>query len=237
MYEWALNVVNSLPFVLIDTNGDEVAGATPTVLFLGPGETAFTAADGSVVEVTGGGVGWYVYLGSVAEAAVAGMAGVQITAVGARQQNLTVLIGSPGTWSHPTRTLTAGEITVVSPIDTEGNPVRMTVVQGDDYLDADGRAFAVSSADWPDLTGATVVWTAQHKTDESDVVTRTVAVVVAGGGSQSVQWELPRSLTSALVPGKDSYYWDVQATLANGSIVSLVSPHSKMTVVRDVTDN
>ena len=238
MYEWALNAVNSLPFVMVDENtGDELPGLTPTVLFLGPGATAFAAAGGSVVEASDGGVGWYVYSGSVAEAAVAGVAGVQITAPGAKQQNLVVQIGSPGTWTHPQRTLTGGKVVVVSPIDTEGNPIRMQVVQGDDYLAVDGRAFLVSSSDWPDLTGADVAWTAQHKTDPTILVTQAVNLLVVGVGEQTVQWELARTKTAGLVPGKFSYFWDVQATLANGSVVSLVSPHSRMTVVKDVTDN
>lgn len=128
------------------------------------------------------------------------------------------------------------EITVTSPLAPDGET--MTIVQGDDYYAADGRSFEWSSDGWPDLTGATVVWTATRPAVPADTFTVNMTVEAAGVGTQTVRLELPKATTKEMTAdGEESYKFDVQATLVSSHIVTLVSPESAINVQADITDN
>lgn len=88
MFDWVLNQQNEIKFVMIDTNGNEVAGigdGNLTVEISKPGNTAFVAAGGADTEISDG---WYRYLATAAEADSIGVGAIKVTGAGAIQQNL-----------------------------------------------------------------------------------------------------------------------------------------------------
>lgn len=112
----------------------------------------------------------------------------------------------------------------------------MTLVRGDDYNADNASAWNWTSEEWADLTGATVVWTATNKLNSSD--TRTVAMSVIKTGldcPQTVRLELDSATTSGMLAGTKLYYFDVQATLTDGSIRTIISPKSLVTVLEERT--
>jgi len=71
----------------------------------------------------------------------------------------------------------------------------------------------------------------RHKTTGDVGLSVAGSVVVGGSGSQTVRAELTAAQTGALSVGDGVYYYDVQATLASGRIVTLV--RGLVTVQRD----
>lgn len=94
--------------------------------------------------------------------------------------------------------------------------VDKTVVRGDDYQAADGRALEWGSSGWPNLTGASVLFTAETY---GHALSRAGSVVTPTGNA-AVRAELSGADTGALPPGRP-YDYDVKATLAGGSEVTL----------------
>jgi len=163
----------------------------------------------------------------------AGTVGAKLNAAGASGDPLENLV--PGSYAAGTAGAALGNVpavkaktdllgvagvTVSSPVATGGR--LLVLVRGDDYLAADGRALEWSSDDWPDLTGAAVALTARSKTTGEVALSAAGEVTVAGAGSQTVRVELPTAATSLLSAGTARLEFDVQATLAGGSIVTLV---------------
>ena len=100
----------------------------------------------------------------------------------------------------------------------------ITVVRGDDYLNTDGRALTFTGATWPTLTAGTValiVDTSGTPTSYSGVITAATSCYV----------ELTTAQTTAL-SARRTYDYDLQATLSNGSIVTLVQ--GTLLVVEDI---
>jgi hypothetical protein len=126
--------------------------------------------------------------------------------------------------------LVAASVTITAPVYASGRRIR--IVRGDDYLATDGRALDFSSADWPDLTSATINFTAKRG---SNVLTKAGTVVTATG-TKVVRIELEHTDTEDLKITEDNnpYIYDIEATLSNDSIVTLVDS-GKMTVVADQT--
>lgn len=113
----------------------------------------------------------------------------------------------------PAASITASGVTVSSPVATDQT---ITLVRGDDYLNADGRApsWSVSS---PDLTGATVafrIFTYAGATVLSKTMTN---------GVTTVRVDLTSSETAALSLGSPAYRYEIVATLADTSTATLVS--------------
>ena len=104
-----------------------------------------------------------------------------------------------------------GFVTVFSPIASD---LTVTIIQGDSYNNADGRAitWTGSSASWPSLTGATLVWTARYETGET---AKTATVT----GTYSARLELASAESAALPAG--SWTYDLRATLSSGRVVTL----------------
>jgi hypothetical protein len=98
------------------------------------------------------------------------------------------------------------------------DPIRqdVTVVRGDDYFAADGRALEWVSSGWPDLTTAAVLFsarTAGHEYHE-------FGSVVAPTAPATVRVEPDAAETAALLPNQ-AYEYHVRATLASGHVATL----------------
>jgi len=104
-------------------------------------------------------------------------------------------------------------VTVVSPVSANGTAI--TVIRGDDYLLTDGRQLAWTSASWPTLTSGTVKL--RVKFAKNATVTEYSATLT---GAQACYVALTTTQTAAMVPGV--YNFDLQATLSNLSVVTLV---------------
>ena len=104
-------------------------------------------------------------------------------------------------------------VTVVSPVSASGTAV--TIIRGDDYLLTDGRQLAWSSSSWPTLTAGTVKL--RVKFGKNAAVTEYSATLT---GAQACYVALTTTQTAAMVPGV--YNFDLQATLSNLSVVTLV---------------
>ena len=146
--------------------------------------------------------------------ATAGSAGAALSAAGGAADPL--LNPVPGSYASGTAGYVLGAInpanvTITSPVATDGTAINL--VRGDDYANADGRALTFTGATWPTLTSGTValkVATGATITTYSGTVT----------GAQACRVELTDTQTAALAPG--IYNYDLEATLAGGSVVTLV---------------
>jgi hypothetical protein len=87
MYNWTPNTANSVEFVMVDANGDEVAGLGDvfSVELAPSGTPLFAAGLGTQGEI---GSGWYYYEATTGECPASGQVAIRVTAVGCAQQNL-----------------------------------------------------------------------------------------------------------------------------------------------------
>ena len=107
----------------------------------------------------------------------------------------------------------------------------ITIIRGDDQKDADGRSLEFSTTDaatWPDLTGASITFTA---TKGTSTITKAGTVVTPTGANKKVRVELDSADTASSPTG--TYDYDVQATLASGNKITLVL--NTLTLRADVT--
>lgn len=116
----------------------------------------------------------------------------------------------------PYRLVGSAQVTTYSPVAQTGN---LTIEQGDDYLDADGRApqWTDTSSTWPDLTGATITF------KEAQGFTKAVTCINPGNANQILQLELTKAETAALAAGRREF--EIEAVLASGSVVTLFRGH------------
>ena len=183
---------------------DIIIAALAKFMTVDSGET--TAVAGSVAKIAQGAAG-----GSVDVATFSGAASTTVDAIKAK-----------------TDTIGSGTVTVTSPVALDQN---VTLVKGDDYKAADGRAldFINAAGTWPDLTGATINFKAAYQLQPTNSFTEaTGSVVVASGVNQQVRIEIDGTDTAGLPAG--SYEYDVEATLASGNTVTLVSSEGKPNV-------
>ena len=148
--------------------------------------------------------------------ATAGTAGALLTASGAASDPLLNLV--PGAYASGTAgyilgSINPAQVTVTSPVATDGTSI--SIIRGDDYRNADGRALTFSGATWPTLTGGAVALIV----DVNGTPTSYAGVIT---GAQSCYVELTDTQTALLTPG--AYDYDLQATLAgvDGSVITLV---------------
>lgn len=102
------------------------------------------------------------------------------------------------------------------------------IIQGDDYLEMDNRHISWSGEvedQWPDLTDAHIVF----GIDKTSVLVD--CTVVATTGLQQIMLELSKDHTR--IP-QGIYDYDVQATLSNESVLTLI--RGKITVTRSYTN-
>ena len=108
-----------------------------------------------------------------------------------------------------------GKITVTSAVEAlTGN---ITIVRGDTYAEAQARGLRWSSADWTNwnLATAAIVFKAKSKLSRSIFTTAVTDV-----NTTTVQLELTSAETAAFA--LDDYRFDIEATLANGEVHTLV---------------
>ena len=115
-----------------------------------------------------------------------------------------------GTAGYILGAINPAQVTITSPVATNGTSI--TVVRGDDYLNTDNRAFTFTGTNWPTLTGGSVALIVDDgaPTSYTGVIT----------GAQACYVEMTDTQTTGMEP--DAYTYDLQATLSNGSIVTLV---------------
>lgn len=87
---WVLNQVNRITFVMVDSNGTEVAGLAGTfTLQISKNGGAFVGSAGTKAEISNG---WYTYLATAGEADTVGPVSVRVTGAGSVQQNLEYVV-------------------------------------------------------------------------------------------------------------------------------------------------
>lgn len=126
-----------------------------------------------------------------------------------------------------TNLLTAGMVTIVSPVNMSGS--KLILIRGDDYKIVDDRAIQFTNAGWPDVTGAAVTLTIRLKSTRMSELTVAGAIVDAS----TCRFELTHALTDAMTPTSEGHIFDVEAILANGNYVTLAL--GDCTVLEDVT--
>lgn len=135
-------------------------------------------------------------------------------------------------WTHGSRTLTsAGQVavTVLGPVATSGD---ITIVRGDSYQLPE-RALEWQTADvaiWPDLTGASIQFSARRGNSFLSV---SGAVVTPTGVNKKIRVELTADNTDSLEVASTPYKIDIEATLSNGHVVTLV--RADMYILPDLT--
>ena len=126
--------------------------------------------------------------------------------------------------------LGTGRVEVVSPVDPDS--LALSLVRGDDYTAALGRALSWTSDAWPDLAGATIRFSLQRIGASEADLTVAGSVVQAGTGEQTVQVELTHDDTASLQPGVNAYLYDVEARISE-AVVTLARGYGS--VLADVT--
>lgn len=122
--------------------------------------------------------------------------------------------------------IVGGTITVVNAVGSDGD---ISIIRGDDYLAADGRDLQWADGSWPDLTGASIVFTSRSG-DDALGVSKAGAVITPSGTGKRIRVELTAAETSAHLT--ENYKFDIRATLADGHKVTLVQ--ARMTVMEDI---
>lgn len=115
--------------------------------------------------------------------------------------------------------LAVGNVSMISPVVSGGD---LTVVQGDDYSAADGRALIWSADRWPNLSAAVAIECLYQRGDSTGIWSG--EVVASGTGMQTVRCNVAGSQTAVLEPtaSGSEYVFMVTATLAGGRKATLV---------------
>lgn len=114
--------------------------------------------------------------------------------------------------------IVVGGVTIQSPVVSA---TELEIVRGDDHLAAHGAALEWTDvgSTWPDLTGATVTLTIRDK--RTDALQLSQVGTVIPGPPAAVRFEPSRADTAEMLAGHKRHWFDVQATLADGSIRTL----------------
>jgi hypothetical protein len=187
-------------------------------------------AIGSAATVTPAEIADAVWDEAKADHVAPGSTGQALNAAGANADPL--LNEVPGSYAAGTAGAALGQIgsgliTTISPIAAGG---AITIMQGDDYSNSDGRALDWTDTDaaWPTLTGATITFGAERLA--SGVTFTKAGSVVTPTGTKKVRVELTAAETATLAIGPYSY--QVEAVLTSGRVITLAS--GTMTVQDDI---
>lgn len=146
--------------------------------------------------------------------ATAGSAGAALSSAGGAADPLTNTV--PGAYAQGTAgyilgSINPAQVTIVSPVSSDGTAI--TVLRGDDYLLTDNRALTFTGSTWPSIIGASIAL----KVNFAGTILSYTGTVTA---ADSCYVELTDTQTGAMATGTFDY--DLEATLSNGSIVTLV---------------
>lgn len=129
---WKLSQQNLITFVLVDSDGTEVAGLGATfTLEISKAGGAFAASAGTKAEISDG---WYEYTSTAGEADTIGPVSIKVTGAGTIQQNLSYVV--------ETRTINAIEYTYT--LTSDAAP----------FAPIEGAQVWITT----DVTGQNVVW-------------------------------------------------------------------------------
>jgi len=135
--------------------------------------------------------------------------------------------------------LSAGDITVVGPVVSSS---AITIISGDDYADADGRALEWTDDAYsgPIETGDTVTFRCErdvhYGTDEDSSAFEKAGSVVVSGADITIKVELTSAETAAFETGADNkYVFELELTDVSTSRI-LTYAQGVMTVTADVTE-
>jgi hypothetical protein len=115
-----------------------------------------------------------------------------------------------------------------------GDDGSLTLVRGDDYTSDVGRKLEWSGEAWPDLTDATISFSARSNRTGNAIEPIEGSVMVAGEGMQTIALELGSGETEDLEPGDEAYLFDLQAEIG-GKFVTLV--RGSIDVLEDVGED
>lgn len=144
-----------------------------------------------------------------------------IAAAGGAADPLTNAV--PGSYAQGTAgyilgSINPAQVTIVSPVSSDG--MAITVLRGDDYLLTDNRALTFTGSTWPSITGASIAL----KVNFAGTILSYTGTVTA---ADSCYVELTDTQTGAMATGTFDY--DLEATLSNGSVVTLVQGQALVT--------
>ncbi|MDD2756630.1 MAG: hypothetical protein PHS80_14045, partial [Methanothrix sp.] len=114
--------------------------------------------------------------------------------------------------------LGAAVVTVTSPVSVDAETV--TLVCGDDYYNADGRALTFTDAGgtFPAFTGGSCKFTVRNLATGTD--TETAGTIV---DANTVRFELAHATATDLWPAGGKYRFDVEVTLLSGHEVTIAT--------------
>lgn len=93
MYDWIVNQVNTIAFVMVDASNVEVAGLGGTFsISIQKSGGVFIPGTGIKSEISDG---WYEYVATVAESDTLGNTAIMVTGAGCVQQNLLAVVRNP----------------------------------------------------------------------------------------------------------------------------------------------
>ncbi len=236
-------------FLMVDST-DHITGKTgeTVTVTISKNGAAFgaPAGVGTLAELT---VGWYQFTPTAADTGTVGTLIVHATAansddhdtvfeilaalaeVGADGDTLETLSDQLDGVSAKTDLLGTGVVTFSGPVLPSGDII---TVQGDDYLESDGRGLSFTDTSWPDLSTATDIKLSFRLSGDPDSAVTTITG--SADGVDTIKFDLTAAVTELFVAGTDVYSFDAQATLASTSIVTLIDPaSSRMTVTRQIT--
>jgi hypothetical protein len=117
--------------------------------------------------------------------------------------------------------ITVGGITYSGPVDPTGK-LRATIIIGDDYLAANGRAFKWTVPAINGITPATAIsrFAGAHSEGLAYSWNVTGTVTDLSNGQWELSHDMSRGVSGALIPG--GYDWSVEITAANSNEVTPV---------------
>lgn len=145
--------------------------------------------------------------------------------------------GSGATTEEIVAALSGSTIVISSPYEPDTGT--LTIICGDDYSESSGKAFTVNveSATLPDLDGATIVLTIRHKIINDLTIVGTGELISQDSDGATIAVSISRTETAKgrTGPGRSSWLYDLQATLADGTVLTLNNAQGTAQVLLDQT--
>jgi len=243
MFDWRLDEANVTLFVLVDSNGDEVAGlGSGFTLQLSKNGGGFAGSAGTKAEI---GNGWYSYTNTVGEADTEGTVALKVTGAGVVQQNLVANVRDvpADVWSEATRTLTQSATEIASAVDGD----TITIHRGDTFIanitglgDISDRAelwftlkYKLSDTDdeaWVQIEeGAGLI---RLNGEDASARQANGVITVTDDAAGNITITLDETETDDL-EARAGIYYDIQVKTSAGNVSTLSAGSARVT--RDVT--